>query len=276
MPGTLLEVNVSSTIRSRIERSLAYLPGGGAAPPAAATDMPTLTVFDEAADEVLRMLYSDTFQRYVVHRRSSAHHAPSRGSDGQSSLSDSPGVRKSSHHFSRHKAAAASASHDIAEDDPTEMLANMSSSEVFFFLAMAAEQEEERQRFRRVSETAEDSDTDQKRNKGNRLPALMRGLGITTGPTDEASSPTTSPAPTPVAPKKPIFLGNLWRKKGAAASASDDSPRSFSATPPPHTPQSPYFEAPRKSMSPSDLGGHSPLVTARSLTEDGADDSLQN
>ncbi|KAI9339429.1 hypothetical protein DFJ73DRAFT_948228 [Zopfochytrium polystomum] len=232
--GTLLEINVPDSIRSRVVRAIADLGNAN-------TVLATLTMFDDVADEVLRTLYTDSFQRFVTWRRNGGsvgkqqRQSKSRDSDAGTVASDSSEGRRRTR----------SGRQNLPPPEPTEedqladLVGSMSTAEAAFFFAMAAENNGAFFTDDGGSSTSfgDDDEAGKQAKKRNMKLRLMKGFGSnatgTGGPSsapvllDTRTSTGSSGPPPPLQPYSAGAAGSpslsskklLWRRKPGSSGA---------------------------------------------------------
>ncbi|KAI9335444.1 hypothetical protein DFJ73DRAFT_851755 [Zopfochytrium polystomum] len=188
--GALLEVNVPAAVRARVARGISELGWEG-------STLATVTLFDDVADEVLRTLYNDTFQRFVSVRRaavpeaallrtppdadtrtvSSSDHSES-GSGGGGG--GSRGGRWRTLRGLKQPRSSGPVPTATEEDEIAELVGSLSANEAFFYFSMAAESGQKTAATAMKGEGASDRDEPRLEKKKSIKNRLLRGLPLGT------------------------------------------------------------------------------------------------
>ncbi|KAI9340755.1 hypothetical protein DFJ73DRAFT_844217 [Zopfochytrium polystomum] len=191
LPGSVYEVNIPSAVRTRITRAMAGLERPDQ--PMSDTEAePTVSLFDAAADEVLRMMYSDTFQRFVMWRRSGG------GFEASLPLRDLESRTSDSSDRGRSSSSSSMLQLEGEEADLSAMMSNLTTAE-----------NEERQQVEESQslQAAQQQGRRTKPSKLNLLPAA------------------------PIASVLSNLKGSLWRKKTVNTTENNDGRGMQTTTP---------------------------------------------
>ncbi|KAJ3201729.1 hypothetical protein HDU67_001104 [Dinochytrium kinnereticum] len=149
--GSSLEINVTDATRKRIAAALVSIttPHSTSSSMQPNEDDPATfpsTVFDAAGDEIIDLLYRDTFKRFVTFR-AKQHSHPTTGTDGSSTPSSST---RGSHDAKRNTGR-------LTDDDFEDPLGDITPDMAMLLLAQAAIQAEEQRERREASSSSSSS-----------------------------------------------------------------------------------------------------------------------